>query len=110
VKQTKTKTMETLSEAVSRLDDEGFDRAFRANREGLLEAEGAPPQRPEAMIVEEMVRFEGQSNPDDEAVLFALSSPDGDLKGTFVSSFGPDIGPATAAVIQRLRLPAARDR
>lgn len=106
----RTTTMETLSEAMSRLDDDGFDCSFRANREGLLEVDDLPPQRPEAMIVEEVVRFEGQSDPGDESVLFALASRDGRVKGTFVSSFGPGMGPATAAVIQRLNVPAARDR
>ena len=37
-------------------------------------------------IVDEIVRFEGESDPDDEAVLFALRSRDDKARGTFVAA------------------------
>jgi hypothetical protein len=105
------KTMETLSEAMQRLELAGYQRCFRAHRDGLLEATGDPPVRvrPEDMVVDEMVRFEGQSNPGDEAVLFALRSYDGSSKGTFVSNFGPGTEPADVAAIHRLDVRTARE-
>lgn len=103
-------TMETLREAIARLERRGFDRAFQATADGQLRAEGEPPRPPEKLIVEETVRFEGESNPGDEAVLFALRSPDDRVRGTFVASYGTQMDPDCAAAIQRLGLDRSRDR
>lgn len=94
--------METLREALARLERDGFGRAFRATREGALEAPGVAPLAPESLVVEETVRFEGESDPQDEAVLFALRTRDDRVRGTFLASFGPHVEPDCAAVIQRL--------
>ncbi len=52
--------------------------------------------------MEEIIRFEGSSDPQDEAVLLAIGSKDGTLRGTFVSSFGPGTDPVTAELVRRL--------
>lgn len=94
--------METLREALARLEERGFDRAFRATSGGALRVEGAPPIAPESLLVEETVRFEGESDPGDEAVLFALRTPDDRIRGTFVASYGTQLDPSCAAAIERL--------
>jgi hypothetical protein len=96
--------LETLSEAIERLELEGFTRSFRAVEGGRLVLEGAdrPPVAPEDLRLEETVRFEGPADPADEAVVYALSSKDGSSKGTFVTAFGPSLGPDDAAAVQRL--------
>ena len=101
--------METLREAMARLESAGFERAFRPTRDGLLELDGEGPIPPEDLVVEEVVRFEGRSDPEDQAVLFALRSQDGHLRGTFSASYGTQVDPDSAAVIQGLSLgPADR--
>ena len=94
--------METLREALARLEDRGFRQPFRATPGGELELAGEPPLAPETLVVEETVRFEGTSDPADEAVLFALRSRDDRIRGTFVASFGPQMDPACAEVMHRL--------
>jgi hypothetical protein len=94
--------METLREALARLERRGFEKAFRATSEGELEIPGEPPLSPETLVVEETVRFEGESDPEDEAVLFALRSRDGRLRGTFVATYGPQTDPACGEVMRRL--------
>ena len=42
------------------------------------------------MTVERVLRFEGQSDPDDEVILFALSEPDG-RKGLYSTQYGPSM-------------------
>ncbi len=96
------RAMETLSEALRRLERRGFRSAFRATPEGSLELEGRTPIAPETLVVEETVRFEGASDPGDEAVVFALRSQDGGIRGTFVAAYGPQMDPACAAVLHRL--------
>ena len=40
-----------------------------------------------SMTVDEIVRFEGDSNPDDEAILFAITTPLGH-RGLFAAAYG----------------------
>jgi len=102
--------METLREALARLEARGFQQAFRATPEGELEAAGEPPILPETLVIEETVRFEGDSDPEDQAVLFALRSRDGRVRGTFVAGYGPQVEPACAAVMHRLAPDPNRER
>ena len=102
--------METLREALKRLEQRGFREALVARPGGLLGPTGEDAATPEEWVVDEIVRFEGESDPGDEAVLFALHSTDGRIRGTFVSSYGPHTEPDCAAVIRRLRFDGATDR
>jgi len=102
--------METLREALSRLEKRGFCHAFRATSKGELEVRGEPAFAPETLVVEETVRFEGESDPEDQAVLLALRSRDGRIRGTFVASYGPQMEPACAAVMHRLAPDPERER
>ena len=63
--------METLAQAVERLARAGYCEAFRAES-GRLRAVGkGSVHDPESLVIEEIVRFEGASDPDDQAVVFA---------------------------------------
>jgi nucleotide-binding universal stress UspA family protein len=94
--------METLREALARLEGRGFVQAFQAREDGRLTLPDQASVAPEELVVEETVRFEGQSDPADQAVLFALRSRDGRVRGTFVMRFGPEADPEDAAAIHRL--------
>ena len=61
------------------------------------------------MTIDRTLRFEGQSDPDDEVILFALSEPGG-RKGVYSAPYGPSMPPEDAAVIAKLRHRTARRR
>lgn len=94
--------METLNEAVARLESCGYDAQLRALPDGYLRAGDGEPRAAEDFVVEEIVRFEGVSDPEDESALFALRSRDGKVAGTLVATYGPQTDPDTAEVLQRL--------
>lgn len=103
---TRPKAMETMQQAIERLEALGFTSVFRALPGGRLgrratreKAEASFPAQD--LTVEQIVRFEGESDPGDEAVLFALSTPD-DERGLFVASYGPQMEAASVAVIEKL--------
>lgn len=99
--------METLTQAMARLRAEGYVEDFSASDSGELQCgRCGARQAPEHMSVDITVRFEGDSNPDDEAILLALSCEGGD-RGLYASAFGADTPPADAQVLRRL---ARRDR
>jgi hypothetical protein len=94
--------METLSEAIARLEAAGYGDAFRPDQ-GRLWAEAARRFfAPESLVVEEVVRFEGESDPDDQAILFALRSPTGDVRGTFSTSYGVNVDPSSVEILRNL--------
>ena len=53
------------------------------------------------MRIEEIVRFEGASDPGDESILFALSCPCGHA-GLYSAPYGPDATPEDIAVVALL--------
>src|SRR5262245_27060597 len=95
--------METLHAAIARLDRAGYAEELRARPGGFLDERGRI-HPPETLIVDEIVRFEGESDPADEAVLFALRTRDASVRGTFVAMFGPSADPVGAELIRRLEI------
>jgi len=51
--------------------------------------------------VDEFHRFEGMSNPDDNSIVFAISSDDG-IKGTLVDAYGIYADSLTESMIKKL--------
>ena len=94
--------METLSEAIARLDAAGYREGFRATREGLVALGSGHHYPPESLSVDEVVRFEGPTDPGDESALFALRGDDG-MRGTWVIGYGPSVAPLDAEIARRLR-------
>lgn len=94
--------METLVEAMARLRDSGYVEDFVASPDGTLVCRSCDThQQPESMEIRETVRFEGDSNPDDEAILLALACVDGCL-GQYSAAFGPGTAAADVRALERL--------
>jgi hypothetical protein len=94
--------METLHSAVERLERAGYSDALRARADGFLAVRTGQILPPETLIVDEIVRFEGESDPADEAVVYALRSQDDSVRATFVATFGPSADPISGPLIRRL--------
>jgi hypothetical protein len=98
----------SLLEAINAFDAGGFREIFRADHEGLRASHDDRVFTPASLQVMARARIEGDSNPDEETLVFALRDPDTDLKGTFTIVFGPNIDPLDEEVVQSLecnRLP-----
>lgn len=94
--------METLLEATQRLRAAGFDVDFSATPAGQLRCPACGEDHdPEKMTIHEIVRYEGASDPDDEAILLALECSCG-RRGLYTAAFGPGMEPADVAVLHRL--------
>jgi len=95
--------LETLTAAVDRLERAGFRESFRVREDKLFSLDRQRLYDPEELIVREIVRFEGESDPGDSTVLFALRSRDGSMRGTFVAGYGTAADPESATVVSRLK-------
>jgi hypothetical protein len=93
---------DSLSDALAALNRAGFADDFYAEGELLRSRSRGSLYTPESMTVESFARFEGMSDPDDQAILFALSSKDG-IRGTYATAYGAGIDDQDAAIIARLR-------
>jgi len=94
--------METLSKAVERLTAAGYRDDFRAESGGLRAVGTDCLHEPESLVIEDVVRFEGASDPADEAVVFALRCRIHGTQGTYVVSFGPSVDSLDAEMVRRL--------
>ncbi len=79
--------METLSNAITRLTGAGYTAHFYAEGGQLVCDQCGAPFEPSAVVVDEVVRFEGASDPGDQAILYALVG-DGNHRGFYSVAYG----------------------
>jgi hypothetical protein len=100
--------LESLACAIARLEARGFRHSLRARGGALRAADSKESFAPEDLEIDEIVRFEGESDPAEEVALYALRGPDGAPFGTYSSMYGPATPPEDVAVLHRLRRARSR--
>lgn len=81
------KNYESLIDALDDLRKRGYEADFATQTVCLYCGDLDLRLNPEEFNVDEVHRFEGNSNPDDAAVVYAISSSTG-VKGTLVDGYG----------------------
>ena len=84
---------DTVTEALQLLAADGYTADFRLVDGRLVSGQRGALCRVEDVRVERMYRFEGDSDPGDEMVVFGLHDPGSDERGTLASAFGPAADP-----------------
>lgn len=87
---------DTLSQVINRLKQRGYTEDLNRHDGNTLWLD------PDAYRVDGVYRFEGPSSPDDESILYALSSVHYQVKGVLVNGYGLSADADTAAIEQRL--------
>jgi hypothetical protein len=98
------KIMETLSQAMNLLHQKGYVEDFNLKPDGLHCVSRQFDIEPDAFDVDAVYRFEGMSDPDDEEILFAISSKKYALKGLLVNGYGVYADSLTAEMEQKLKI------
>ncbi len=84
---------DTVVEAVRLLAGRGYTGSLSLGT-GVVRCAGcAVDQKVEDVVVDEVFRFEGESNPDDEAIVLAVRCPACGVKGVIASAYGPGADP-----------------
>jgi len=79
---------DTLTAAVEDLDKRGYEYDFVLAQD-CIECKSLDLQlMPEEFEIDEFYRFEGMTDPADSAVIYAISSPVGNLKGVLIDAYG----------------------
>lgn len=75
-------------EALRELERQGYDQNFVPCFDHLEAHDGREKLFPDEFEVDGIIRFENTSDPDDQAILYAISSSSHGCKGTFLESYG----------------------
>ncbi|WP_312901977.1 hypothetical protein [Chryseobacterium taichungense] len=82
--------MTTLSQVMTRLAQRGIHREYRMNENGEVKLDNSEKQySPDDLTIIKTYRFEGVSNPDDNAVLYLVKDQDANL-GIIIDSYGAE--------------------
>jgi hypothetical protein len=91
--------METLSNAIERLVEQGFTAHFGVVGNTLRAFASEKTFGANELIIREFQRFEGVSDPDDMAIVYAIETADGS-RGSLVDAFGAYSSPAVSAFLR----------
>ncbi len=82
--------MTTLSQVMTRLTQRGIHREFRMNEQCEMKLDNSEKTyQPDDLTIIKTYRFEGPSNPDDNAVLYVVRDKDANL-GMVIDSYGAE--------------------
>ena len=95
--------MSTVREVIDRFQADGYTHEFFIVEDGVrcLECD-SQVLAPEAVTIDRTERVEGDSNPEEQAIVFAVSDGPCGLKGVLVSAFGPEVTGSRAEILRRL--------
>jgi hypothetical protein len=94
---------DTLSEAMNELKKQGYTEDFNLEQDCLICQGGKLKLITDDFVVDKFYRFEGESDPDDEAILYAISSPKHNLKGILVNGYGISAEPIASKMVEKLK-------
>ncbi len=95
---------DTVVDALNGLKARGYTINFNIAFDKLICSDNRICLNPHEFEIVEMHRFEGNSNPADEDVVYAVESKSGDIKGVISSAFGLYADAASTAMLQKLAI------
>ncbi|MBK7811564.1 MAG: phosphoribosylpyrophosphate synthetase [Saprospiraceae bacterium] len=92
----------TLSETIHALNEIGYTLDFNVRDNCLVCQKTNIQLSPQDFQIDKFYRFEGMSDPEDQAILYAISSHKFEVRGLLVNSFGMDADEYSAELIGKL--------
>ena len=96
--------MSTLSQVMSELRKRGYVMDFNLRADCIYCNGGKDVLHPDDFHIDRVYRFEGESDPGDEAILYAISSVKHGIKGLLVNGYGISSDPLCEAMIRKLNV------
>ena len=93
----------TVTKVLKTLADEGYTANLGVIEGALRVLDTGKILRTEDLVIRAVHRFEGESDPDDMSIVYAMEGADG-TRGTLVDAFGVYASPAVAALLERVRI------
>lgn len=92
----------TVTEVLNKLKEEGYVLDFNLKPHCVACQPHGIELYPEDFVIDKFYRFEGASNPVDNAIVYAISAKDGS-KGTLVDAYGVYAESLTDEMIEKLK-------
>ena len=83
------------------LNGRGFTEQFKAVPEGLSAVRSGQTFAPGEVTIVENYRFEGESDPDDMSIVYAIETRSG-VRGTLIDAFGVYADPRVGAFLRNV--------
>lgn len=102
----KRKCYDTVSEAVNDLKSLGYTKDFSMMSEPdcLICHNTSVALSPEDFEIDNYYRFEGNSDPGDAMIVYAISSTCSDIKGIVVNGYGMYTDNLSSAIVNKLHI------
>lgn len=95
---------DTVTDALKELKRRGYTVDFNIAFDKIICSANKICLNPHEFEIVEVFRFEGDSNPSDEDVVYAIESKDGNVKGTITSAYGMYAETVSSGMIQKLSM------
>ncbi|HKG69598.1 MAG TPA: hypothetical protein VKA92_12065 [Segetibacter sp.] len=80
--------MKSLASLTNKMVLNGYDDDFKITDNGLKSLKTEKIYQPDQIHIINFFRFEGQSDPNDNTIMYVIETLDG-LKGTIIDAYGP---------------------
>ena len=96
---------DTVTEATAKLAKRGYTTDFElmVEKECLACHKSSLFLSPEEFEIDEIHRFEGDSDPGDQMIVYAISSKIHNIKGIVINAYGIYSDPITYKIVERLK-------
>jgi hypothetical protein len=96
------KAYETVTEALTDLKKRNYTIDFNIVFDKIICSKNEICLNPNEFEIVETYRFEGDTNPSDEDIVYVIESKDGAIKGTMTSAYGMYAESASTEMIKKL--------
>ena len=93
--------MKSLATCLNRMIKDGYKEDFKVTDDGLLGLQKNKLYKPDHVHIVNFFRFEGNSDPDDNAILYVIETDDG-ARGTLVDGYGIYADPQVEEFIKKV--------
>jgi hypothetical protein len=97
-------TYDTVTEALKDLKLRGYTIDFNIAFDKIICSNNKVCLNPDGFEIAEVYRFEGETDPGDENVVYAIESKDSKLKGTISGAYGMYADSISNEMIQKLSM------
>lgn len=92
-----------LSDAIRDLQKKGYAENLVPHFDHFCCRSGEMVMYPRDIFIDEMIRFENSSDPDDQSLLYAITCDKLNLKGLYVESYGVYHDELSVAMLERIK-------
>lgn len=94
---------DTVADAMRLLEADGYRADFSVAHDTVRCGRCQVAHAPDRLTVRHTFRFEGASDPGDEAIVMGVECPECHARGIIVSAYGPDADPELIELVARLQ-------